>query len=1187
MVGKYQCAILHALLVLFFAAASVYSQKTIHLFSPWVSDVNRLGYSHLLQGQSGGGFANWWPGSAMTNEGGGWYSFTFPAGATSSDIQFRVMNAALVNGNWADQEFAGSTAVTQAQGSNIQNVALFQTNNDVYMYYTAPTEPPVFTVVPPSSKILMILSPFVGAAPQVEVDGKAGRRATISVDSPCGWYYLPILGDSNIQVRIVNSAGTTTYGAGGLGTATYVDLTGQFDTRDTVWMNTPATGPELLATSGGLKGKCATIRLASIIRDFPTDKSHPDFEMVGWSGCSGLQTGLVSTDLGADRKPVKIASGCLNTRFDDWFGRTAGTYFTGCLDLELRMNDAGAYEKKDDAFFPIDHVGASVGDAYNGIGVDRSPDSSLHAHNYGFCMETHARFTYKGTEVFTFRGDDDVWVFINNKLAVDLGGVHTELDGSVNLSSLGLTVGQTYNFDFFFCERQSTGSHMWITTDIDLIEARDVLLDRSTVTNQGIVQYRYAVFVNTEGGVGCVTESRTDKLSANYELAKQGSGARTVLGAGDHYGGGIQINATRDTVLVDTTHMYGLDSGATYVLYVIDPNALGVYDSIVFHIPANGTVPPPPNLAPIATADTFSIAEDQVANAVVGQVVATDPESAPLTYTLSGSGPFQIDAQGRIVLTGPIDYERTAEYSLTVTVSDGAKSDTVEILVRVTNVAEPIEVRIVSVKAGDSLWAGNPDTVWTNVLKADLNGVVTGSMITGSKDTTASVTLKEGVNKVGIRVCTPDKLACGTDSVLIVVNTKKPTVVFEHSKPDTSGKKNLVYTYTASDTFFVNHPWAKIPATLVYRDRNLKLDTLKFELALIDYKLKEGVNHVPYVYTDAFGNTVTADLIVVLDTKAPVVLISNPVDKQIFTVYNIDVDWSVDGVRMDTLLRASLSSGSNKIIRFAMDRAGNVGSDTVQVVLKLSDVDVAIDLVKPVIILKPEDVDKAFAVNPPRKDERFTLSVLNRRTDREDEVAYGTSEGKNVRPDQVGEGRTYSTQDNSAHVGPTLHIEVKLQSVGGLNGMGDPRGGTLTELMEWADRNGVEPRDAMCGEDIPVALWDSLPLWRNQIVVETQFFDNMGQFVDEYKVSADSIGPDYLDDGGIAVFNLSLSPDKNSKNLKDSRGRTLATGAYLVRGVVNAVSTYLWCAGQYSQGEKIKSTENILKGFGYRRYDKK
>jgi fibro-slime domain-containing protein len=276
---------------------------------------------------------------------------------------------------------------------------------------------------------------------------------------------LPTSGANASGASDSTSTGTTANSATGEttdttpGTTTIGDTTvGVSDSstgNDTT--TTTTTGDTTTTTTGDTTGgnvECGTL-LDATIRDFSL--SHPDFEDYGGNAA---YKGLVKPDLGPDMKPVYANPGPTPQTsgpdaFKQWYNDTPGVNQTFQIQLNLTEIQPGLYQYKSDAFFPVD------GQGFGNEGLN---------HNFGFTTEIHTQFIYNGGEKFTFTGDDDLWMFINNKLAIDLGGLHPPLSDTVDLDAsaamLGIAPGQTYKMDIFHAERHSDGSNFRIDTTI-------------------------------------------------------------------------------------------------------------------------------------------------------------------------------------------------------------------------------------------------------------------------------------------------------------------------------------------------------------------------------------------------------------------------------------------------------------------------------------------------------------------------------------------------------------------------------------------------------------------------------------------------------------------------------------------------------------------------------------------------
>ena len=77
---------------------------------------------------------------------------------------------------------------------------------------------------------------------------------------------------------------------------------------------------------------------------------------------------------------------------------------------------------------------------------------------------------------FNFSGDDDLWVFIDEKLVIDLGGAHAPMDASVELDTLGLVPGNEYPIDFFHAERAESQSNFHIETSLQFTNCDPIVI---------------------------------------------------------------------------------------------------------------------------------------------------------------------------------------------------------------------------------------------------------------------------------------------------------------------------------------------------------------------------------------------------------------------------------------------------------------------------------------------------------------------------------------------------------------------------------------------------------------------------------------------------------------------------------------------------------------------------------------
>ncbi|MDQ0462480.1 Ca2+-binding RTX toxin-like protein [Caulobacter ginsengisoli] len=249
--------------------------------------------------------------------------------------------------------------------------------------------------------------------------------------------------------------------------------------------------------------------------------------------------------------------------------------------------------------------------------------------------------------------------------------------GQITLASgVNYEAKSSYSFTVTVTDRAGAGIATSQTITVNLTDVNEA----PTISAQ---TFSVAENAGANAAVGTVVSSDPDTGTfANPRYSLSGTDAAAFT-----------INATTGALTMNSSANYEVKSSYSLNVTVQDTGGTGLSQSAAITVNVTDV-----NETPTTTAQSFSVNENVSTGTVVGTVTADDLDTASgnrnLRYALSGTGSslFSINATtGQINTAGALDYETTASYSLTLTVTDqggSGLSTTGAITINIGNLSE-------------------------------------------------------------------------------------------------------------------------------------------------------------------------------------------------------------------------------------------------------------------------------------------------------------------------------------------------------------------------------------------------------------------------------------------------------------------------------------------------------------------
>lgn len=231
-------------------------------------------------------------------------------------------------------------------------------------------------------------------------------------------------------------------------------------------------------------------------------------------------------------------------------------------------------------------------------------DPAKEKRNHHFCTESHANFRFRKGLKFSVSGNDDIWVFVDNKLAIDIGGTHLSAPGFVDMDKFmpNAETGKHYDIDIYTCNRRAASSDLRINANFTFfaeqtsgISVRSKFDTEDYIKNGnnhmkicyksagGSCSYALSGGISEDCETATIETTINDKIKYIFTTDKTGSDStKTIISEAEfaknpiQYKGGIDITDRAKPIVNENILKETLTGGRYYLIVKIGNNSKAI-----------------------------------------------------------------------------------------------------------------------------------------------------------------------------------------------------------------------------------------------------------------------------------------------------------------------------------------------------------------------------------------------------------------------------------------------------------------------------------------------------------------------------------------------------------------------------------------------------------------------------------